>query len=154
MADREPIRLRPHHLLCILTYKGLGYTPAFTRNMSEIVGAIREGADIVLCEGPDAICSALTEADADHCHCSDPETAMMDAVAEQSLAQFLPDRIAVTGRPFRLAQTDIIQLHEAFAKGLIRKACRDCSWNATCTAIAADRFANAVILEPLPVASR
>ena len=30
------IRLRPHHLLWVVTYVGRGYSPAFTANMTRI----------------------------------------------------------------------------------------------------------------------
>ncbi len=36
MAD-SPVRLRPHHFLCALGYRGKGYSDAFTANMSAIV---------------------------------------------------------------------------------------------------------------------
>ena len=38
-----PVRLRGHHFLCILTYRGHGYTPSFVANMTEIVADIAGG---------------------------------------------------------------------------------------------------------------
>lgn len=32
-----PLRLRPHHLLCALGYRGLGYSDGFTANMTALV---------------------------------------------------------------------------------------------------------------------
>ena len=47
------IRLRPHHLLCLLTYSGKGYSAAFTANYDVIAGQISQGEDILIVEGPD-----------------------------------------------------------------------------------------------------
>jgi hypothetical protein len=41
------IELRGHHLLCILTYMGKGYTPAFVENYDAIVAQINRG-DVTL----------------------------------------------------------------------------------------------------------
>ena len=32
----SPIRLRPHHLLCLQTFRGNGYSPGFVRKMTEL----------------------------------------------------------------------------------------------------------------------
>ena len=58
------MRLRGHHFLCLLTYKGLGYTPAFVENMTAIATRINAGAKVILHPGPDDICAALTPATA------------------------------------------------------------------------------------------
>ena len=35
------VRLRGHHLLCILGFRGKGYSPEFVENMARVVGRIR-----------------------------------------------------------------------------------------------------------------
>src|SRR5260221_2372058 len=69
------IRLRPHHLLCMLTYAGRGYTPRFTSGMDDLMRRLGSGEEITLIDGPDDICRPwLDEADsnaeirAPHCH--------------------------------------------------------------------------------------
>ena len=37
------VRLRAHHLLCLLTYVGKGYSPAFTANYDKVVRRLGEG---------------------------------------------------------------------------------------------------------------
>ena len=53
------VRLRPHHLLCVLTHVGRGYSPAFTANMSKIAQRLGAGEDIELVARPDDICAPL-----------------------------------------------------------------------------------------------
>ncbi|OWU61413.1 2Fe-2S ferredoxin, partial [Staphylococcus aureus] len=37
------IRLRGHHLLCMLTYVGKGYSPAFVENYDAMAGRLGRG---------------------------------------------------------------------------------------------------------------
>jgi hypothetical protein len=64
------VRLRGHHLLCLLTFVGKGYTPAFTANYRRIVARLNEGAAVELVDGPDDICAPML-AEAEH-HASTP----------------------------------------------------------------------------------
>ena len=45
MADKNAVRLRGHHLLCLLTYKGLGYSPEFVAGMTARVTTVHEDAE-------------------------------------------------------------------------------------------------------------
>ncbi len=46
------VRLRAHHLLCLLTYVGKGYTPAFTANYDAVVARLDAGEDRAAGRGP------------------------------------------------------------------------------------------------------
>ena len=39
----EPIRLRPHHGLCMAYFVGEGYSSGFSRHMGEVLAALLEG---------------------------------------------------------------------------------------------------------------
>jgi len=54
------MRLRFHHLLCILGFQGLGYDEKFVEGMKRIVQKIKESPDleIKIIKGCDDICSA------------------------------------------------------------------------------------------------
>ncbi len=54
------VRLRAHHLLCMLTYVGKGYSPAFVENYEVIAARLSAGEEIELVAGPDDICGPLT----------------------------------------------------------------------------------------------
>ena len=132
-----PVRLRGHHFLCMLTYKGLGYTPAFVTNMDMVIARIGAGAPVSLVEGPDAICAGLTKACTESTghDCRDPQTTERDRQAVADTATLL-GRAPGDGRP--IAATDILMLRMAFRAGSVRKACAACPWSETCSAIAAD----------------
>jgi len=51
--------LRPHHLLCLYGFRGLGYSKEFVENMQKIADRIRENPSlkIELVKGVDDICS-------------------------------------------------------------------------------------------------
>ena len=78
------IRLRAHHLLCLLTWAGKGYSPAFTAGFTAIAGRIAAGEAVVLVEGPDDVCVPML-ADPG-CHCRGGSVARRDAQAARDLA--------------------------------------------------------------------
>jgi len=53
-------KLRGHHLLCLLTFRGLGYNPEFVENMKRVVRKFRSNPDLILTltNRTDIICSA------------------------------------------------------------------------------------------------
>jgi hypothetical protein len=75
----DTVRLCGHHLLCILTYIGRGYTSEFTENMTAVISRINQGAEIQIVSGPDDICTPMLN-DVSH-HCSSNDVAERDAVA-------------------------------------------------------------------------
>ncbi|TJU92322.1 MAG: DUF1284 domain-containing protein, partial [Mesorhizobium sp.] len=61
------VRLRAHHLLCLLTYVGKGYSPAFTANYDKVVKRLGEGEAVLIVSGPDAICAPMLDEREPHC---------------------------------------------------------------------------------------
>jgi uncharacterized protein len=61
------VRLRPHHLLCMLSYAGRGYSPAFVANFDAVVRRLEAGEEIVVVSGADDICIPLLCEDRAHC---------------------------------------------------------------------------------------
>ena len=61
------VRLRAHHLLCMLTFIGKGYTPEFTENYRRIAARLSAGETIELVTGPDDICAPLAGLPEEHC---------------------------------------------------------------------------------------
>lgn len=142
-----PVRLRGHHFLCILTYRGYGYTPAFVENMTALVERIALGAPVTLVEGPDDICNGFTaecRVVCDH-DCSTPSTVEIDSLALEAVAAMIP---LDAGAPFVLGREHVAQLREAFASGAIRRACERCSWRDFCSEIAAEGFAGTKLFGP------
>lgn len=131
------IRLRPHHLLCMLTYIGEGYSKAFTENYDHIVVRLAAGEDIVIVDGPDDICAPRHDDPA--AHCLETRIAETDGTAAASIAALLGAPIAA-GSHLQLDAVLLAKLRQAFAKGTIRSACSDCQWSTLCDRIVASGF--------------
>jgi hypothetical protein len=131
------IRLRPHHLLCMLTYAGKGYSPAFTANYDVIAGRIARGEDILIVEGPDDVCAPLLGDD--DAHCWRDSVTKRDQLASRDLTLLLARPIQA-GQRLALSSTLLSRMRQAFAKNRTREACLGCEWNTLCTAIAAEGY--------------
>ncbi|MDB5553361.1 MAG: 2Fe-2S ferredoxin [Rhizobium sp.] len=141
------MQLRGHHFLCILTYRGYGYTPAFVENMSSIVADISKGRPVRLIEGPDDICNGLTQADRVLCNhdCGKAETREIDRLAVEEISGLLP---VATASPLVIDAATVEVMRQAFATQSIRLACRRCSWSEFCTKIAHEGFAETRLHTP------
>jgi hypothetical protein len=144
------VRLRAHHLLCLLTWQGRGYSPAFTEGFDAIARRITRGAAVVLREGPDAVCAPLAVDPRAHCHAAGvrrrDRAALRDLVAMELLA-------GCRGGALRLPPARLAALRRAFSSGKARSACRGCPWFDLCTRSAAKGFAG-TRLRPAPARPR
>lgn len=62
-------RLRGHHLLCLLGYRGMGYSDAYVEKMTSVYSTLnaRPDTEIELVEGPDTLCAEYPCSDEYHC---------------------------------------------------------------------------------------
>ena len=62
-------RLRGHHLLCLLGYRGMGYSPEYAANMTRLHQTLRMApeTEILLITGPDDLCVKFPESQTYHC---------------------------------------------------------------------------------------
>jgi len=127
------IRLRGHHLLCMLTYVGKGYSPAFVENYDAIAGRLSTGEDILLVDGPDDICAPLLCGG--DCHCYEASVQMRDALALESVGNMLGEPLTAQ-TPFALNAERLAKMRKAFADGTLRTACEHCEWSELCSRIA------------------
>jgi len=66
-----PLRLRPHHLLCLQRFVGEGYSEEFTANMWHIKETVENGGvSVKIVRGADDICSLCPHRDAKRNMCS------------------------------------------------------------------------------------
>jgi hypothetical protein len=138
------LALRPHHLLCMLTFVGKGYSPAFVANLEQVVRRIASGTETIeIVAGPDAICAPLLGAA--ECHCARASVTLRDRKAAEAIETLLQRSLA-PGNSIRLTNTDLDQLRAAFAAGTIRQACAGCQWKPLCDEIAAGGFVETVLL--------
>ncbi|RCW81452.1 DUF1284 domain-containing protein [Phyllobacterium bourgognense] len=126
------VKLRAHHLLCMLTYVGKGYSPAFTTNYDKVIARLVVGEDILIKEGPDDICEPLLATTEPHC--------LRDSVVERD-TEAMHGVADLLGRPLQVGDTINLEavrvgkFRDAFAKGQTRRACIGCEWFELCSAI-------------------
>ena len=133
------VRLRPHHLLCMLTYVGKGYTPDFTANYDGIVTRLGAGEDIEIVAGPDDICAPLLAGNDHHCH--NESVVERDRLSGLDVAVVLGlDHAVGPGARLVIDSTRLDAMRAAFATGSVRAACMGCEWSELCTGIAAGGF--------------
>lgn len=140
------VRLRPHHLLCMLTFIGKGYTEAFTENYVRIAARLSEGEDILMVEGPDDICAPLLDEEDPHCW----RKSVVDRDNRARVA--VEELLGVPAGPGAVICPDAVflaKMRDAFAAGEIRKACIRCEWSSLCTDVAADGF-DGVLVKATP----
>lgn len=131
------IRLRPHHLLCMLTYVGKGYTAAFTTNYNIIMERLLQGEDILIISGPDDLCAPLLDQVAPHCFRE--SVIERDLLAARDISKLLACRIE-TGSRITLDPKILHHMRRGFANGALRTACTGCEWNALCNSVAINDY--------------
>ncbi|KRB15037.1 2Fe-2S ferredoxin [Mesorhizobium sp. Root695] len=136
------IRLRAHHLLCLLTYVGKGYTPAFTANYDRVADRLSRGEDILLVSGPDDVCAPLL--DEPEPHCLNESVVERDRLAAQDVEELLARPIRV-GTRLDLDVAMLARMRRAFSAGRVRKACGGCEWNELCSTIAAGGYSGTLV---------
>ncbi len=139
------IRLRPHHLLCLLTYVGKGYSAAFTANYDAIAARIGAGEAVLIVKGPDDICAPLLSGTEPHCHRN--SVIERDRLALRDLGELLDVPPAI-GEQVVLGPELLRQMRQAFAAGITRAACAGCEWHGLCSKISAGGYAGVVISSP------
>lgn len=136
------VRLRAHHLLCMLTFVGEGYTPAFTDNYRRIAERLNAGEEIELVSGPDDICAPLL--DEKEPHCFKASVIERDAAALADVAALLGEEIQIGAVVVPDAGL-LATLRRNFASGDIRHACGGCEWEDLCSRIAGHNFQGVLI---------
>lgn len=139
------VRLRPHHLLCVLTYVGKGYSPAFTAGFDVVAQRLAAGEPAVIVSGPDDICAPLLCDDDAHCHRASVRD--RDRRAARDIGALLAYAID-EGTRVVLDAGLLARLRAAFAgsepgRSAIRHACEGCEWRDLCSDIAAGGYRGA-----------
>ncbi|MDR3425781.1 MAG: DUF1284 domain-containing protein [Alphaproteobacteria bacterium] len=137
------VKLRAHHLLCLLTYIGKGYTQAFVKNFDALVDRINRGAAIEIVSGCDDICAALHDANGPVCdsgqHCLESKAVKRDQIARTAIAAALNLPLQ-TGSVLHWDATQYQILRSLFANGILRQACLSCPWQELCASVASEDF--------------
>lgn len=135
------VALRGHHLFCVLTYVGEGYSPGFVANLDETVRRLSAGEDAAIVSGPDGVCAALLAEDA-CAHCLAPRVALRDERALAAASRILGRPLAPGDRLTLDAQT-VAKLRAAFLGRSRLAACAGCQWGELCRSVARGGFEDA-----------
>lgn len=129
------VELRPHHLLCVLTYVGEGYGPAFVRHFDAVAARLSAGEAVSVVEGPDELCRVhIGEAGSD-LHCVEERVRERDGRARRVVTAALGG-----GLPDRLDAATVATLRQAFAEGRLAEGCAGCPWQDLCRDVAREGF--------------
>lgn len=139
------VALRGHHLFCVLTYVGEGYSPAFVANLDETVARLTAGEEAEIVSGPDEVCAALLAEDA-CAHCLSPRVALRDERALAAAGRIL-GRPLQPGDRLALDAATVERLRGAFLGRSRLKACNGCEWTELCRAVVRSGF-NGAKLRP------
>lgn len=114
------IKLRPHHIMCLRFFKGVGYSDEFTKNMAHIHSTLVNGDKVViLVTGDDDICSKCPGLKSGVCD-SEENVRLLDRRALDALS-------IQTGREYRYK--DLAKYRDkVLDKVLHEKICSTCQW--------------------------
>lgn len=139
LRDR-PARLRGHHLLCVLTYVGRGYSDDFVANLDAVAVALSRNGRIEIVDGPDDVCRPVMNTPDSHCF--DSNARDRDSAALADIGHLL-GRPLSPGDSLTLDADSVDRLRAAFATDAVRSACQACQWYDICTAVAESGFSAA-----------
>lgn len=126
--DAVPLRLRPHHALCLQYFIGVGYDDAFSRAMARVKRALDARPDrlVALVTHEDAICEACPERGGACSSCGKAARYDRETLARLNLCEgaMLPWR-ALRARAGALL----------IERGCRAEICGDCRWSDLCQGI-------------------
>ncbi len=120
------MRLRGHHLLCVLGFQGKGYSPGFVENMTRLVDELRSGRDVDLEIGyrHDDICAPCPKRGPDGCvakdHLSEWRVAIHDARVMHRLG-------LQPGQRVRWSEVQA-RIRQRMAPEDLQTLCKGCPW--------------------------
>ena len=119
-------KLRPHHLLCIEGFKGLGYSRDFVENMKMIISELKKGKKFIIVKGVDDICMRCPYCDGIECRNSyglsvgDMDNNVMDRLGILENVEL--DYSKIRKKIYRVFQK----------KNDLDGICDGCRWNSVC----------------------
>lgn len=124
-SENTHLKIRGHHLLCMLSWRGKGYDENFTENMEKTVKALKNNpaSYILLTDQSDIICSACPHSRGGNC-----------SKKKDSEKKVKNLDLKIISR-FGLKQGETIQIKTAWGKikkGILpkdlTKICGECEW--------------------------
>ena len=128
------IRLRPHHGMCLLNFRGMGYSPEFTEKMTAVSELLRREPEtaVSVSDGADDLCSVCP-----HCvngKCTSDNPAVFDRRVSEAAGVHAGD--VVTWKDFS-GKTEVLN------RTALKEICAGCRWLRVCIDIAGSGTARA-----------
>ncbi|MBQ3391917.1 MAG: DUF1284 domain-containing protein [Lachnospiraceae bacterium] len=122
LKSERPVRLRSHHLLCMQTFVGNGYSEAFVENMKQVLARLAAEATpgFMLAEGADDLCAACPNLVNGQCTSQNP--GQFDALVMKCLSTAGEKARMMTEIPPSLRMTE----------ELLEQCCPGCEWKDLC----------------------
>ena len=130
MKNDHPIRLRPHHGLCLSFYQGKGYSEAFTDNMTRMQKQLLLDPPVELRVEPDCICHACPNNQGGACISLTGPEGMEKARRYDRAVLKLCD--LKEGDVLSFLEFDKIVKNRILDRNLREEVCGDCQWTALC----------------------
>ncbi|MGN0537315.1 MAG: DUF1284 domain-containing protein [Acutalibacteraceae bacterium] len=120
--------LRPHHALCIQNFRGRGYSPEFTENMTSVIQIMEQNnPQIMLVSETDILCSSCPHNQQGRCR-SYSHVLELDKRFLQSCE--LHTETPITWQNLKTHAISILKNQHRF-----QKICHDCSWYEFCSSL-------------------
>lgn len=131
MADREVLRIRAHHLLCMQGFQGYGYSQNFVDNMTEIINNIKStpGLLVEIISECDSVCLCCPHNVGGVCS-KEPDSREKIKKMDMEVLRRLDinEGAKIFAKDiFGLVNTKLKRISDAI------EICGDCSWRAQCT---------------------
>ncbi|MGB9858146.1 MAG: DUF1284 domain-containing protein [Dictyoglomaceae bacterium] len=118
------MKIRAHHLLCLLHFEGKGYSEEFIKNMQMLKERLEKGEIFELIASPDDICSKCPYLLNETCSKGEDEIKRKDL----RIIEYLNLRES--------AEYNFLHLKEAILRkikrNIFKELCKDCSWFYLC----------------------
>jgi hypothetical protein len=125
------MKLRPHHLLCLLNFVGEGYDDAFCANMAEQKRRFAEAGRFTLFDGGDDVCAACPNERGWFC-------AFQDKVRRYDLAVCRALSLVPNCR-YDAAAVEKRVREEIFEAHRLGEICGDCEWYPLCARLIGEK---------------
>jgi len=118
------MKLRAHHLICILGFRGLGYSREYVDNMTRIVDQLQPSTSIEVLSKPDDICAPCPFLGEKGCQERGPES---ESVARDRDLAVMKRLNIVAGDRITWAEVRE-RLRRSISPGDLMDICQDCQW--------------------------
>ena len=119
------MKIRAHHLLCMLGFRGLGYSEEFTENMGKVVAEFNSGAalPVIVVAECDVICEPCPHNRGNRC-VKKPDSERRVIAKDLDVLRRMGLESGAGLAAARVRQI----VKESFSSGDLAEICSDCQW--------------------------